>query len=150
MRTLAIGSDHAGFNLKQALAEHLRARLGDDAVLDMGPPSAARVDYPDYAAKVADAVLAGTVDGGVLICGTGIGISIAANKRAGIRAALCHDVTTARMARAHNDAQIVALGSRVVGEQVARDLVDAFLETAFEVFFNAAAITEIYTLEPGA
>ncbi len=144
---VALGSDHAGFNLKHALVEHLRTRLGDAAVLDLGPPSAARVDYPDFAGKVADAITAGAAQLGVLICGTGIGISIAANKRPGIRAALCHDVTTARMARAHNDAQIVCLGARVVGEQVATDLVDAFLAEAFEGGRHAGRVAKIHALE---
>lgn len=144
---IAIGSDHAGFNLKRVIVEHLWAAHGQEAVLDLGPPSAARCDYPDFAGKVADAILAGEADLGVLICGTGIGISIAANKRAGIRAALCHDVTTAGMARAHNDAQIVCFGSRVVGEQVATDIVDTFLAGAFEGGRHAGRIAKIHALE---
>jgi ribose 5-phosphate isomerase B len=144
---VAIGSDHAGFNLKQVIVEHLTETLGAEQVLDLGPPSAARCDYPDYASKVADAILNAEAQFGVLICGTGIGISIAANKRAGVRAALCHDATTAGLARAHNDAQIVCFGARIVGEQVATDIVDAFLAGAFEGGRHVGRIAKIHTLE---
>ena len=143
---IAIGSDHAAFNLKQVIIEHLEATVGVE-VLDLGPTSAARCDYPDYAGKVADAILAGEAQLGVLICGTGIGISIAANKRAGIRAALCHDTTTARLARVHNDAQIVCFGARIVGTQVATDIVDAFLAAEFEGGRHVGRIQKIHALE---
>jgi ribose 5-phosphate isomerase B len=127
---LAIGSDHAGFALKSVLAEALAA--AGHAVLDLGPDSAGRVDYPDYAHAVCRAVEQGRARFGVLVCGSGIGMSIAANRHAGIRCALASDVTAARLGRAHNDANVVALGARLVGEQVALDIVDAFLATGYE------------------
>ena len=98
----------------------------------MGPDSADRVDYPDYGKKCAEAVKSDEGSFGIIICGTGIGISMAANKVEGIRAALCHDAYTATMARAHNDAQILAFGERVVGMGVVQSMIDAFIETEFE------------------
>lgn len=145
--TVAVGSDHAGFNLKRTVLEHLWARLGEGQVIDLGPRSAARCDYPDYAAAVAQAVLGGQATLGVLICGTGIGVSIAANKVRGIRAALCHDVTTARLARVHNDAQILCLGARVVGDAVAIEALDAFLDAAFEGERHAGRLAKIAAME---
>lgn len=145
--TVAVGSDHAGFNLKRTVLEHLWNRFGEARVLDLGPRSAARVDYPDFAAAVAHAVRDGQATLGVLICGTGIGVSIAANKVAGIRAALCHDVTTARLARAHNDAHILCLGARVVGDAVAIEALDAFLDGAFEGERHAGRLAKIAALE---
>jgi RpiB/LacA/LacB family sugar-phosphate isomerase len=145
--TIAVGSDHAGFNLKRTVLEHLWARFGEANVLDLGPKSAARCDYPDYAVAVAEAVLDQRARFGVLICGTGVGISIAANKVPGIRAALCHDVTTARMARAHNDAQVLCLGARVVGDAVALDALDAFLDGAFEGGRHGDRLAKIAALE---
>ena len=127
---VAIGSDHAGFELKQRLAEHLRA-LGHD-VLDVGTDSTDSVDYPDFGAAVGRAVAGGEVDRGVAICGSGIGICIAANKVAGIRAATVHDVTSARFSRLHNDANVICMGARFVGPQVAVDALESFLVTEFE------------------
>ena len=127
---IAIASDHAGFDLKS----HIRETLGGwgHDVLDLGPEDAQSVDYPDMAKKLVDALAAGMAPRGILICGTGIGIGIAANRHHHIRAAICQDVSTARLARAHNDANVLCLGARIVGEQVARDCVEAFLTTAFE------------------
>lgn len=144
---VAVGSDHAGFNLKRLLVEQLWAWLGEERVLDLGARSAARCDYPDYAEAVADQISAGRATRGVLVCGTGIGMSIAANKRPQIRAALCHDVTTARLARAHNDAQILCLGARVVGESVALEALEAFLRTPFERARHAHRLEKIAALE---
>ncbi|MBU0551556.1 ribose 5-phosphate isomerase B [Myxococcota bacterium] len=127
---IAIGSDHAAFEAKALLVEHLRG-LGYE-VLDLGPDSAARCDYPDYAARVARAVRAGKATRGVLLCGTGIGISIAANKIPGIRAALAHDPLTAALARQHNDAHILCLGGRLLGPLALTASVDAFLAAEFE------------------
>jgi ribose 5-phosphate isomerase B len=125
---VAIACDHGGFALKQAL----KAALPDVNWLELGTDSAASVDYPDFAGKLADAIKAGSAARGVLICGTGIGISIAANRHAHIRCALAHDVTGARLSRQHNDANVLAMGGRVIGEAVAKECVEAFLTTAFE------------------
>ncbi len=128
--TIAIAADHAGFALKSALAAELAA-LGHE-VLDLGTHSTESVDYPDYAAALAAAVESGRAGRGVLVCGTGIGMAIAANRHAVVRAAVCHDITSTRLARAHNDANVLALGARLVGEEVAKDCLRAFLSTAFE------------------
>ena len=144
---IAVASDHAGFDLKQVIVAHLRARLGEPQVLDLGPPDAGRVDYPEYAARLARAVVGGQADLGVVVCGSGIGVSIAANKVPGARAALCHDDYTARMARAHNDAQILCLGSRVVGESVALSAVDAFFSASFEGGRHADRVALISALD---
>lgn len=126
---IAVGSDHAGVDLKEEIAQTLR-EWGHD-VVDLGTNSAESVDYPDYAAAMAKALEAGRAQRGVLICGTGIGISIAANRFPHIRAALCHDETTARLAREHNDANVLAMGSRVISREVALSCLRAFLETEF-------------------
>ncbi len=129
-KSIAIGSDHAGYDLKAKLAEELRSSGYE--VLDLGTEDATNsVDYPDFGQAVAEAVAAGKADGGVVVCGTGIGISIAANRHPGIRAALCHDVTMARLCREHNDANVLALGARLIGDVVAKDCLDAFLNTDF-------------------
>ena len=127
---IAAASDHAGLTLKRELCEVARA-LGHE-VDDLGPEDEKSVDYPDYAQKVARAVADGQVALGLLVCGTGIGMSISANKVAGARAALCHTEFEARMARAHNDANVVCLGQRVTGAGVARAVFEAFLAQAFE------------------
>ena len=129
-KSIAIGSDHAGFDLKAKLVEALKT--SGYQVLDVGTNDAANsVDYPDFGKAVAEAVISGKVDGGVVVCGTGIGISIAANRHPGIRAALCHDVTMARLCREHNDANVLALGARLIGDVVAKDCLDTFLTTDF-------------------
>ncbi len=127
---IAIGSDHAGFVLKQVLAEHLRAN-GHDLV-DLGTHSDERVDYPDFGAAVGRAVAGGDASLGVCVCGSGIGIAMAANKIPGVRAATVHDVTSARLTRQHNDANVVCLGERLIGVEVAKDAVDAWLAAEFE------------------
>lgn len=126
---VALGSDHAGVALKATLREALEA--AGHPTLDLGTNGPESVDYPDFADAVAGAVLDGRARYGVLVCGTGIGISIAANRHAGIRCALAHDATTARLAREHNDANILALGARVTGPEVALDALRAFLATPF-------------------
>jgi ribose 5-phosphate isomerase B len=129
--TVAIASDHAGFDLKSILAETLRNR--GLTVLDLGAGNATdSVDYPDFGRGAAEIVAGGKADLGVIVCGSGIGISIAANRVPGCRAALCHDVTTARLSRQHNDANVLALGARITGPGVAQDCLEAFLETPFE------------------
>ena len=127
---LAFGADHAGFALKQALTDHAR-KAGHEA-RDFGAHSTDSVDYPDIAALVAQAVACGDVDRGILVCGTGIGMAMVANKVAGIRAANCEDPYSAAMARAHNDANVLTVGSRVVGPGVAELVLEHFLETPFE------------------
>jgi ribose 5-phosphate isomerase B len=127
---VAIASDHAGFQLKEVLKAELAA-LGH-GVLDLGPDSEASVDYPDFGEKMAGAIRTGKAARGVIICGSGIGISIAANRFAEVRAALCHDGLTARLSRQHNDANVLALGARVIGVDTARDCLRNFLATPFE------------------
>ncbi|NWF53339.1 MAG: ribose 5-phosphate isomerase B [Syntrophaceae bacterium] len=127
---IALGSDHAGFELKEDLRAYLTER--QVAFLDLGTFSEAPVDYPDVAAKVAEKVCRGEVARGLLICGTGIGMSIVANRFAGVRAALCHDIYTARISREHNDANILALGGRLIGKGLAREILKTWLETEFQ------------------
>jgi len=127
---IAIAADHGGYDLKTLLIPEIAA-LGFE-VLDLGTNSLESVDYPDFAAALARAVESGQVARGVLVCGTGIGIAIAANRHRGVRAAVCHDATTARLARQHNDANVLALGARVIGAEVARDCLRIFLATEFE------------------
>src|SRR5690554_2499996 len=127
---IGIGSDHGGYELKEGIKEYL---VGEGIqVVDFGTDSLESVDYPDFARKVAEAVLNKEVDRGILICGTGIGISIAANRIKGIRCALCSDTFSARMSREHNDANILAMGGRVVGLGLATDIVKAFITSEFE------------------
>jgi ribose 5-phosphate isomerase B len=127
---LGIGSDHAGFRLKESvrrwLVEHAYS------VLDLGTHGEEACDYPDFAIALAVAMGAGEIDRGILICGTGVGMSIVANKFPHLRAAVCHDPTTARFSRAHNDANVLTMGSRITGEMVALDIVNAWLHTPFE------------------
>jgi len=128
--TIAIASDHAGLALKDALAEQLRA--SGYTVQDLGTNNGDSVDYPDYADKLAAALEAGPARRGVLVCGSGIGISIAANRHRHIRAALCHNSTDARLSRQHNDANVLVVGARTLGAEVAADCLQAFLTTEFE------------------
>ena len=126
---IAIGSDHGGFELKQAIMKHLKER--GEEFKDFGTYTPDSCDYPDFGKAVAKAVAAGEYAKGILICGTGIGISISANKVPGIRAALCGDCFSAEATRLHNDANILALGARVIGEGLALKIVDTFLDTPF-------------------
>ena len=127
---LAIASDHGGFALKQELMAHLR-QTGVEFE-DLGTYTEESCDYPVYAEKLGRAVAAGEYEKGVLICGTGVGISIAANKIPGIRCALCGDCYSAEMTRRHNDANVLALGGRVTGPELAKRILDTFLSTSFE------------------
>ena len=126
---IAIGGDHAGFALKEKVKQHL-IDAGYE-VKDYGTYSEDRCNYPVFGKKVADAVASGECEQGVLVCGTGVGISLAANKVKGIRAGVCSDATTARLIKQHNNANIVAFGARIVGEELAYDIVDAFLHAEF-------------------
>lgn len=127
---VAVAADHGGYELKTVLLPELRA-LGFE-VLDLGTHSADSVDYPNFANALAQAIGDGAAQRGVLICGTGIGMSVAANRHRHIRCALAHDATMARLARQHNDANVLALGGRVIGTEVAKDCVRAFFTTGFE------------------
>ena len=128
-RMIALGCDHGGYELKQEIIKYLEENKVE--YKDYGCYDTASVDYPEYAKKVAQAVADGEAEKGILICGTGIGISIAANKVKGIRAALCHDCFSAQATREHNDANIVAMGARVIGAGLAVKIVDTFLNTPF-------------------
>lgn len=127
--TIVIGADHGGLALKTALAARL-AEAGV-AVQDLGTDSAASVDYPDFAHAVCRTVTEGRAERGILVCGTGIGMSMAANRHPDIRCVLAHDVTTARLGREHNDGNVLALGGRILGEELAWDIVTTFLATPF-------------------
>jgi ribose 5-phosphate isomerase B len=127
---IAIASDHAGFELKSALKD-LLAEMGYE-VLDLGTDGPESVDYPDFAHALCGALEGGDAARGVLVCGTGIGMSIAANRHPHIRAARCHDATDARLARQHNDANVLTIGARTMGLEPARDCLKTFLETEFE------------------
>lgn len=142
---IIIGSDHGGLALKTALNSYLKRRGFD--VTDAGTNGDASVDYPDFGQKVAETVIAGEAELGILICGTGIGMSIAANKIPGIRAALVTDVFMARMAREHNNANVLVLGGRVLDEQKACDLVGAWLDATFEGGRHQLRLDKITLLE---
>ncbi len=143
---IAVGSDHAGFALKATLAEHMEG--AGHQVIDLGTDSSeVSVDYPDYGLAVGRAVAEGRADRGICVCGTGIGIGIAANKVTGIRAALVHDVTTASLARRHNDANVICLGGRTTGALEAIDAVDTFFSTAFEGGRHQRRLDEISDFE---
>lgn len=142
---IAIGSDHAGFSLKQDLAAFLID--AGHQLDDLGTTSAERVDYPDFGAAVGRAVASGDSELGVCVCGTGIGISIAANKIDGVRAAVVHDVTSARLAKEHNDANVVCLGARLVGPEVAQESLHAFLATTWQGGRHAQRVDKISALE---
>ncbi|HQX27195.1 MAG TPA: ribose 5-phosphate isomerase B [Alphaproteobacteria bacterium] len=125
---IAIASDHAGFELKQAVVRH----LGADNVLDLGANNLDSVDYPDFGYAVGKALEEGNAEQGIVICGSGIGISIAANRNPAVRAALCMNTEMAKLARQHNDANVLALGARLVDEKTALDIVNVFFKTEFE------------------
>jgi ribose 5-phosphate isomerase B len=144
MRFVA-GSDHAGLPLKQLLVAHLRAKGIE--VEDVGTHEAASTDYPDWAAPVARAVAAGQADFGLLVCGTGQGMAMAANRVPGVRAAVVADTFSARATRAHNDANVLCLGQRVVGPGLAEDILDAFLATPYEGGRHAARVAKLVALE---
>lgn len=141
-----LGSDHAGFPLKETLCEYVRG--AGHEVIDLGTFDAEKkVDYPDLAREVGEKVRENPGSRGVLVCGTGIGVSIAANKLNGIRAAHVHDVTEARLAREHNDANIVTVGARTLGAETAKEVVDEFLKTEFEGGRHIGRIEKITAIE---
>ncbi len=142
---IVIASDHGGYALKQELMEHLRSR--GVAFEDIGTYSTESCDYPDYAVPAARGVAEGRWEKGILVCGTGIGMSLAANKVPGIRCALCSDCFSAEMCRAHNDANMIALGGRVVGPELAMRITDIFLSTEFLGGRHARRIAKVMELE---
>lgn len=142
---LAIGCDHGGYNLKTAILEHLDKKGIE--YKDFGCYSTESCDYPDFAEKVAEAIVNGECERGIIVCGTGIGISIAANKVPGIRAAHCTDTFSAKASRQHNDANILALGERITGVGLALDIVDAYLEAEFEGGRHQRRVDKITEIE---
>jgi ribose 5-phosphate isomerase B len=143
---ILIASDHAGYSLKTALVEHLKSAGMD--VVDMGTSDASMsVDYPDYAKKVASQIAGQTDNVGILICGTGVGMCITANKYRGVRAALAGDTFSARMSRLHNNANILCLGSRVIGKGLAIDIVDSWLGAEYEGGRHSKRLDKISDLE---
>ncbi len=130
MKKIAIASDHGGFDLKKSVITHLLNKGWE--IDDLGPANTDSVDYPDYGIKLAEAVIDKKVERGIVICGTGVGMSIVVNRFPGIRGTLCSDVYTAKMCREHNDSNILILGGRVIGEGLAAEIVDTWLNTKFE------------------
>ncbi len=143
-----VASDHAGVAAKQVVLDELKA-CGVDAK-DLGPSDTKSVDYPDYAQAVANGVAKGDAEAGVLLCGTGIGMSIAANKVDGIRAALVHDVTGAALSRQHNDANVLVLGGGMLGERLIRDIVRTWVQSSFEGGRHQRRIDKIASIEHAA
>ncbi len=139
--TIAVAADHAGFALKEAVSEMLTAE--GHTVLDLGTNNENSVDYPDYGHAIATAILDGKAEIGIAVCGSGIGIAMAANRHLGVRAAVCHSAETARLARQHNDANVLALGSRLMDGELAKDCVRAFLATDFEGGRHIARVAKI-------
>lgn len=144
---IAIGCDHGAFNLKNAVKKYLEERGLE--VKDFGIYEEGRVDYPDIAEVVCKSIVSGECEKGILLCGTGIGISIAANKIKGIRAAVCNEVYCAKMAKCHNNANVITLGGRVVGEDVALEIVSAWLDAEFMGGRHQERIDKITNLEKG-
>lgn len=145
---IAIGSDHAGVDLKDALGSWLREQGHE--VLDVGTHGHERADYPDFGAAVGRAVAAGEAERGVAVCGSGIGICMAAGKVPGVRAAVAHDVTTARLMRQHNDAQVICFGQRLTTGPMATEALEVFLTTGFEGGRHAGRVAKLTALDAGA
>lgn len=142
---LAIGSDHVGLELKPIIIDYVR-ELGHE-IDDFGPDSFERTDYPIYGEKVSEAIISGQYDGGILICGTGVGISIAANKIPGIRAVVCSEPYSAKLSKEHNNTNIVAFGSRVIGSELAKMIVKEWLAAEFEGERHAKRVEMITEIE---
>ncbi len=142
---IAVANDHAAVELKSKIASYLK-ELGHE-VVNYGTDETKSCDYPVYGEKVGRAVAAGEVDCGVLICGTGVGISIAANKVRGVRAAVCSDTATARLVKQHNNANIIAFGARIVGEELAKDIVKAYLDAEFMGDRHSKRVDMIHEIE---
>jgi ribose 5-phosphate isomerase B len=140
-KKIGIAADHAGFSLKTLIANELRKQGYE--LQDLGTHSEDRVDYPDFGYALANEIAKGTITRGIAACGSGIGISIALNRNPKVRAALCHDVTSARLARQHNDANVLVLGGRVIGPEAALDCVRMFLNTPFEGGRHAGRVEKL-------
>jgi ribose 5-phosphate isomerase B len=145
MEKIAIGSDHAGFGLKEDVLGLLKGQNID--IVDCGTNSTDSVDYPDFGARVSELVSSGEVDRGILICGTGLGMSMVANKYPKVRAALCNDLFSAKMSRLHNDANILVLGGRVIGKDLAAEIVKVWLTTPFEGQRHLKRLQKIKNIE---
>lgn len=143
--TIAIGSDHAGVELKQKIISLLHDL--QIQCIDYGTETSESVDYPDYGEKVSEAISAGKIERGILICGTGIGMSIVANKFPRIRASLCNDLFTAKMSRLHNDSNILVIGGRIVGTDLAKEIVKTWISTPFEGERHCARLHKIKKIE---
>jgi len=143
--TVAVGCDHGGFELKNEVISILHEL--DIGLIDFGTDSDKSVDYPDFGEKVSQAVSTGKAERGILICGTGIGMSIVANKFPGIRASLCNDLFTAKMSRLHNDANILVLGGRIIGKGLAKEIVKVWFSTSFEGERHCARLDKITQIE---
>jgi ribose 5-phosphate isomerase B len=140
---LVIASDHAGYELKEVLKNRFKDRI---EWIDLGPFSKDSVDYPDFAASLAKAIAEGRSEVGVLICGTGIGIAMAANRFPHIRAAVCTSATEARLTRAHNDANVLAMGARIIGEEIAAECLEVFISTPFEGGRHEKRVNKLQTI----
>ncbi|PIE32587.1 ribose 5-phosphate isomerase B [candidate division KSB3 bacterium] len=143
---IAMGSDHAGLELKEDIKEYLQEEFSEHDIVDMGAYDTTSTSYAIYGAKVGHAVAAGDVERGIIICGSGLGISMTAGKIRGVRAALCHDEYTARMSRMHNDANILAMGGRVIGKGLAREMVKVWLEQEYEGGRHQTRVEQIESL----
>jgi ribose 5-phosphate isomerase B len=146
---IALGSDHAGLELKEDIKEYLQEEFSEHDIVDMGTHDMTSTSYAIYGAKVGHAVAAGDVERGIIICGSGLGISMTAGKIRGVRAALCHDEYTARMSRLHNDANILAMGGRVIGKGLAREMVKVWLEQEYEGGRHQIRVEQIESLSQG-
>ncbi|OWZ84591.1 ribose 5-phosphate isomerase B [Natranaerobius trueperi] len=144
-KVIGVASDHGGYNLKQKVIDHLKDK--GYQINDLGTYGLESVDYPDFAVKLADSIKEGEASLGILVCGTGIGISLSANKVPGIRAALCHDTFSAEMARRHNNANVLAMGERVIGSGLALKVVDTFLESEFDGGRHEKRVNKILEIE---
>ena len=144
---IAIGNDHVGVELKQHLVDYLTAKGHE--IVNFGTDTAASTDYPIYAERVSRAVVSGECDRGILICGTGLGISISANKVHGVRCAVCSEPVSAELARQHNDANIIAMGARIIGPVMAEAIVDVFLNTEFQAGRHQRRVDMIMKLDRG-
>lgn len=144
---IAIGADHVGYEMKEQIKEYLEKKGIE--YKDFGTYSSDSVDYPDYAVSVCKSIQSKECDLGILICGTGVGIGIAANKHNGIRCAICSETFSAKMARVHNDANVIAFGARVIGIETAKEIVDAFLSNEFEGDRHIRRVSKITEIEQG-
>ena len=143
---IGLGSDHAGFELKEDLKNYLQEHFSEHEIIDFGTHDTSSTSYAIYGAKVAHAVANGEINRGIVVCGSGLGISMTAGKVKGVRAALCHDEYTARMSRMHNNANVLAMGGRILGKGLAQEMVKVWLETEFEGGRHQTRVEQIETL----